>query len=358
MSSRRFWMLGLLLGLAACGTNEPEIRRYAQPTFGGLLTDVDGTDVFYDPAISTEERSRLRSAYTSARQRVAGFFGERLAPVPLVVFCASDPCRVYFTGPAKRSWTLEPGGRAPGGTYVAGKRPTIIIVRADAVAENVLAHELSHLELQFRVRPGHVPTWFNEGVATYVGLEPACWSWKETSVASVDLEKLDRNDDWIARTNEPGALVPTYCRARQEVANWLKLRDRHQFHELLTAVSQGRPFTESYRPPNVPKMPAQVVGPEGSLTKEAIHAIITAYSPSVKGCYDDELARSPNLTGRVVVTLKVEPDGHVSTAKVDETTMNNERVESCLVRQLLSWAFPKAGGPAIVTYPMVFQTSR
>jgi hypothetical protein len=105
-------------------------------------------------------------------------------------------------------------------------------------------------------------------------------------------------------------------------------------------------------------MPAQVVGPEGSLTKEAIHAIITAYSPSVKGCYDDELARSPNLTGRVVVTLKVEPDGHVSTAKVDETTMNNERVESCLVRQLLSWAFPKAGGPAIVTYPMVFQTSR
>jgi hypothetical protein len=356
MSSRRLWTLGLLFGLASCGTNEPEIRRYAQPTFGGTFTDWDGADVFYDPAICADERARLRGAYTSARQRVADFFGARYAPAPLVVFCGSDPCRVYFTGPMKRSWNLEPGGRAPGGTYVAGKRATIIIVRTDAAAENVLVRELSHVELQFRTKPGHVPAWFNEGVATFVGHEPGCGN--ATSLASVDLGKLDRNEDWLARTGDPTALIRNSCRARQEVASWLEKRGLPQLVDVLDAVSAGLPFKGAYESPNTPQLPANPFGPDGSLTKEAIHAIVTSNVPRVKACYVNELAKSPTLTGRVVVSWTLEPDGHVSAAKVESTTMNNERLESCLVRQTLSWTFPKAPGTATISYPFVFQTSR
>lgn len=346
-------MVGLLIGLASCGTNEAATRRNAQPSFDGTHADATGKDTFFDPAISDEARSRLGRAYVSARQRVADFFGERRAPEPLVVFCGSDECRVYFTGPAKRSWSLEPGGRAPGGKYVAGSRPTIIIVRTDAVAENVLAHELSHVELQFRIRPGHVPTWFNEGVATYVGREPECR--KDTPVATVDLQKLERNDDWNARTNEPGALVPIYCRARQEVASWLDLRGQRAFLDLLTAVRLGHPFTEPYAP-QPPKMPANPLGPEGSLTRAAIAAVAWTHVAGAKFCYESELVKSPNLAGTVNVGWTIEPDGHVSAAEIVDSTLGNEVVEACIVRQTRTWTFPKAKASTVVRrFPYVFK---
>jgi hypothetical protein len=248
--------------------------------------------------------------------------------------------------------SLEPGGRAPGGTYVAGKRPIVIIVRTDAVAENLLARELAHLELQLRVKPGHVPAWFSEGVATYVSLEPLCR--KDIPVASIDLEKVDRNEDWIARTNEPGARVPITCRARQEVASWLDAKGRQQFLQVLAGVSAGRPFAERYE---TPTLPANPLGPEGFLTKEAIKAVVSAHVPAVKVCYVSELANSPNLTGRVDVRWTVEPDGHVSAAEIVETSLENEPVESCIVRQTLRWTFPRSRGTATVQYPFVFLTS-
>ena len=61
----------------------------------------------------------------------------------------------------------------------------------------------------------------------------------------------------------------------------------------------------------------------------------------VKACYKQALgAAEPN--GRVVVTLIYNRDGHVIQAQVDEATVHDERVESCITDHAYAWATPEA----------------
>jgi hypothetical protein len=161
-----------------------------------------------------------------------------------VIFCGTNPCRLHFTGPTRRSWSLAPGNGATGAKYVAKDRHTIIIVRTDAHAENQLAHELSHVELQERARPGRPPTWFDEGVATYVGGEQDCAAVTPTPMSS--LVKLTDDDAWFAWTSKPGALVPAYCGARREVAAWMEGGGTRRLETLLAGLRDRRPFAELY----------------------------------------------------------------------------------------------------------------
>jgi TonB family protein len=106
-------------------------------------------------------------------------------------------------------------------------------------------------------------------------------------------------------------------------------------------------------------VPDYVVGQpvvHGALDKEIIRRIIRRHINEVKYCYEAELARNHDLGGRVAVNFTIAPSGLVAAAVVQSTTMDNARVESCVVGAVRRWEFPKpaGGGVVIATYPFTF----
>lgn len=237
-----FATLALTAGCAARVLPPP---RAGSISFAGMnMMPLDG-DTYVEPATPPPIQERLRQLTLRAAGRIDAFYGARVGPRPLVIFCGTEPCRLHFVGPTRRSWSLAPGHRADGARYVARDRQTIIVVRTDPHAEQVLTHELSHVELQARARPGRAPTWFDEGVATYLGREQDCASVTPTPIAR--LSGLDDDDAWFAWTSRRGALIPAYCGARREVAAWLERHGVAQLLALLDGLRAGRSFDELYR---------------------------------------------------------------------------------------------------------------
>jgi len=98
---------------------------------------------------------------------------------------------------------------------------------------------------------------------------------------------------------------------------------------------------------------------QGSLSKDVISKIIRQHQNEVKYCYEQELRKNPNLYGKIAVSFTVEGTGDVSEATVNETTMNNSNVETCLTVHIQRWKFPepRGGAQVFVTYPWVFKAS-
>jgi hypothetical protein len=95
---------------------------------------------------------------------------------------------------------------------------------------------------------------------------------------------------------------------------------------------------------------------KGSLDKEIIRRVVRLHMNEVKYCYDQELVHKAGLEGRISVQFIIAGTGQVINSFVQSTTMNNVRVESCVVGAVKRWPFPKptGGGIAIVSYPFNF----
>ena len=95
---------------------------------------------------------------------------------------------------------------------------------------------------------------------------------------------------------------------------------------------------------------------KGSLTKAEISRVIRRNLPRFKFCYEKQLAANPDLAGKVAVSFTIAPTGAVARASVQESSMNEAAVESCVARVMKSLKFPKprGGGIVVVTYPFVF----
>jgi TonB family protein len=93
----------------------------------------------------------------------------------------------------------------------------------------------------------------------------------------------------------------------------------------------------------------------GYLSAEQINRVVRAHQAAIRYCYEKEVQRQPNLSGRVSVSWRINLQGSVTSARVASSTMNNAGVEGCIVRQVRHWQFPKPdGGECAVTYPFVF----
>jgi hypothetical protein len=195
--------------------------------------------VYVDPAMGWEERELVKTSYVEAHAAVADFFG---APVemPSAIVCSTDACAETFAGPTRRSRaTLEP-------------RPTVIIGGLGPLTKGTLVHEMIHVETALRLRKEdhHVPTWFDEGVATYIGDSGRCTA--STPRAVDDLRRLEHAWVWTNFTNQPDKIGPTYCQARDEVAAWSKTHGRKALVGVIDAVARGESFEANYGPLAIP----------------------------------------------------------------------------------------------------------
>ena len=97
----------------------------------------------------------------------------------------------------------------------------------------------------------------------------------------------------------------------------------------------------------------------GSLSREVIRRVIRRHINEVRFCYEQELAQRPDLAGRVTVSFIISATGAVQTASVMNTTLNNARVEGCVVQAVRRWTFPApdGGGVVGVNYPFVLDST-
>jgi len=93
----------------------------------------------------------------------------------------------------------------------------------------------------------------------------------------------------------------------------------------------------------------------GSLDKEIIQRIIRHHIMQVRHCYERQLAKDPNLEGRLKIKFTITKDGRVSTVMVQEALETS--VDSCVAQVFRRMTFPKpqGGGIVIVSYPFVFK---
>jgi hypothetical protein len=94
----------------------------------------------------------------------------------------------------------------------------------------------------------------------------------------------------------------------------------------------------------------------GSLDKEIIRRIIRRHINEVKYCYETELTKKADLSGRISVQFTIAATGMVIASVLQSSTMGNIRVENCVVQSVRRWEFPKplGGGIVIVSYPFNF----
>jgi len=101
----------------------------------------------------------------------------------------------------------------------------------------------------------------------------------------------------------------------------------------------------------------------GSIDKELIRKVIQEHASQIRYCYEQELQRDPKLEGKVSIRWVINADGRVQNAQVDggggATTLQNDRVQRCMMDRIASWEFPKpkGGGIAVITYPWILRAS-
>jgi TonB family protein len=71
-------------------------------------------------------------------------------------------------------------------------------------------------------------------------------------------------------------------------------------------------------------------------------------------CYITEGPKDTTPRGVVKVSWRVEPAGSVSDAKIVESTLGDEHVQSCILRQVQSWRFPSSGAAWEAVFPFAF----
>ena len=93
------------------------------------------------------------------------------------------------------------------------------------------------------------------------------------------------------------------------------------------------------------------------LDKDIIRRIVRAHINEVRHCYNNGLAKTPDLSGRVEVKFAISAKGKVSSAKVKSSTLSDSAVATCIAKAVKRWKFPKPqGGVTVdVLYPFVLE---
>lgn len=102
-------------------------------------------------------------------------------------------------------------------------------------------------------------------------------------------------------------------------------------------------------------------GPEvesSSVDRNAVAKFVKARIKAVASCYEKELKRNPSLKGKVVVRFTITASGRVSEVEIEENSLGNQAVASCIRTIVRGWAFPfKPEEDVPVSYPFVFSPS-
>jgi outer membrane biosynthesis protein TonB len=89
--------------------------------------------------------------------------------------------------------------------------------------------------------------------------------------------------------------------------------------------------------------------------REKLAAYVRSRKSAIQGCYEKELKRTPTLKGKVVVRFSITTSGRTSEIEIEENTLGNDAVGSCIKTLIRGWVFPfHPPSDVPVAYPFVF----
>lgn len=89
--------------------------------------------------------------------------------------------------------------------------------------------------------------------------------------------------------------------------------------------------------------------------RDALARYVKARLKAIQGCYERELKRNPSLKGKVQVRFAILPTGRTGEIDIEENTIGDEAVASCIRTVIRGWIFPfKPADEVPVSYPFVF----
>lgn len=93
--------------------------------------------------------------------------------------------------------------------------------------------------------------------------------------------------------------------------------------------------------------------------RDLVLKVVSRHQNEIRFCYESELPKAPDLSGKVTVAWVIGASGAVETAQIAESGLGNTNVESCIVQKVRRWTFPEpAGGQVVeITFPWVFQVA-
>lgn len=104
-----------------------------------------------------------------------------------------------------------------------------------------------------------------------------------------------------------------------------------------------------------PKGDAQIGGSTASVPISDADRVIAGLRPRFRQCYQTGLNSDPSMSGKVVISAKVGPNGEVSTASVAENTGLSPAVASCIANVVRRAQFsPPGGGGSTLNVPVTF----
>lgn len=94
------------------------------------------------------------------------------------------------------------------------------------------------------------------------------------------------------------------------------------------------------------------------LSAEQIRRVVMSRMGAFQACYEIASAHDPTLKGSVGVSFSVSPGGSVSSANITGSSLNNSRVEGCILRQFNRLQFPTADKPSGASFPFAFRPGK
>ncbi|CAG5070622.1 hypothetical protein DYBT9623_03168 [Dyadobacter sp. CECT 9623] len=208
--------------------------------------------VYFSPEISPASYKKLGAAIKKSEARVDSFFSGKKSS-PRIIICSNlQQYQRYCSSTEGAGCSV---GTPWGNSYV--------ILNAQGANVDVIAHEMSHIELLKRVGwwkvTSDIPQWFNEGVALMLD---------KRFVNNPDpaLKYLDYMDEWMYYTGggqeilELGEITTikeffnggqkkvmlAYMSAGMEIAYWQTLSGPDGMQKFIENLSAGKSFEEAY----------------------------------------------------------------------------------------------------------------
>jgi Ca-activated chloride channel family protein len=88
-----------------------------------------------------------------------------------------------------------------------------------------------------------------------------------------------------------------------------------------------------------------------ALDVEVVRQVVNPHVHEVRRCYFDALKTNSSLTGTVVISFTIAPNGTVTQSTASSNDTGDEKLGKCIAKLAEDWTFPPGHGNAVVRYP-------
>ncbi len=250
----RFFLTGFIILLGSLFFLYPQIFYCELIAF----SDFQSSDkkVYFSPDIKSTQYKKLQGIVAQAEARVDSFYNGKISNPKIIICQTQQQYQKYCSSTEGAGCSI---GTPWGSSYV--------ILSAQGMNTDVIAHEMSHIELLKRIgwwrTTNDIPQWFNEGLALMLDrrfvreIAPRDryrayrYEWRYYTRNGRDLLLL--KDISTMREFFGGGqrhVMSAYMTAGMEVSYWLLLRREAGLQRFITKMQSGTSFEEAYGPMN------------------------------------------------------------------------------------------------------------